>query len=171
MKSLDAPLVNRVANSGLITLRPELWWPQKHIVELDIAPWLFQGLLLREKDFRQQVADCDWSLYQDKVLCVHCSTNAIIPLWAYMLIASRLSGVCADIVLGKTEVYIEKHYMQYIEQMDYEDLKDKKVIVKGCSERPIPTAVYASLAYKLSPVVQSLMFGEACSTVPVMKKK
>jgi hypothetical protein len=171
MDFTEKPLVNRVANSGLITLKPEEWWPQHSIEELDIAPFLFKGLLLKENEFRQFVKDISWHEYQDVILCVHCSTNAIIPLWAYMLVGASAQPFVIDFFVGNSDEYIKKHYATVIRDMDLGAYLGKKVVVKGCGDRVIPQSVYADLGFRLSGVVQSLMFGEACSTVPIYKKK
>lgn len=171
MESLDKPLVNRVAASGLITLKPEEWWPEAPVMELDLAPFLFQGLLLREQEFRQKMKEMDWQPYQDAILCVYCSTDAIIPLWAHMLVASAAKPHVKECFLGNREAFLAYHYRQTIQAMDWSGLKDKKVVVKGCGEKEVPAAAYAALGFQLNGVVQSLMFGEACSTVPIYKNK
>jgi hypothetical protein len=171
MDLIEKPLVNRVANSGLITLKPEEWWPTQPLVELDIAPFLFKGLLLKEVEFRQHIKDIPWHEYQDVILCVHCSTDAIIPLWAYMLVGASARPFVFEFFAGNSDDYIKRHYAAVIRALDVSAYMGKKVVVKGCGDRDLPQTVYADLGFRLSGVVQSLMFGEACSTVPIYKKK
>ncbi len=168
---MDKPLVNRVAKSGLITINLEEYFPKGERMEFDLKDYLFQGLILREKDFRDALKEHDWSVYEGKHVLLHCSTDAIIPMWAYMLVSSYLRDVALSIFQGSTEEFIKHEMLKAIENIREEDFRDQRVILKGCGEKPVPPAAYAALVWKLRPVVKTLMFGEPCSTVPVYKKK
>ncbi len=164
-------LVNRVAESGLITLRPEDWAPKTVPSSLDLKDFLFMQLILREKEFREMLKTHEWSQYKDQPLCVYCSVDALIPNWAYMLITSHASPFCKEIFFGTTEQWISSHLLHSIDTMDTASLKDCSVVIKGCSDTfSIGPEVYMALTQKLIPVVRSLMFGEPCSTVPVYKR-
>ncbi len=166
----DSTLVNRVAASGLITINLEDYFPQKAIVNFDIKEYLFHGLILKEKDFRAAMKQLDWSIYKDKIVLVNCSTDAIIPLWAYMLIENYLIGVVWDTYQGTEEEYLRMHYREAIDRIGVEQYIDKRIVIKGCGDKPVPSYAYAKITNRLMPYVQSLMFGEPCSTVPIYKK-
>lgn len=164
------PLVNKVAQSGLVTINLENYLKQE-ILELDLKDFLFHGLLLKEKDFRHQVNEYDWSAFKNQPVTLFCSTDALIQQWAYMLLASRLMPYTTEIYYGSKEEAETKQIISAIQLLDLEKFKDKKVIVKGCSRKEISDEAYLEITTHLLPVVKSLMFGEACSTVPVYKKK
>ena len=163
-------IVNKVAQSGLLTVDLEDYYPKGRRVQLDLAPQLFMGQILKEKDFRLWIKDEDWSVYQDTYVAVHCSADAIIPVWAYMLVASAIQPSAKKIVLGNLESLETVVYTEIIQNLDVSEFEDKRVIVKGCGKLPVPEAAYVMIAEKLLPVVQSLMYGEACSTVPLYKR-
>jgi len=163
-------IVNRVANSGIINLDLEDFLADISFTEIDLADQLWQGLALREKDFRQWIGENDWSFYQDHVVAVHCSADAIVPAWAYMLISSSLSGIAKRTELGILKSVKEQHALSCISELDQEDFADSRVVVKGCGDEGFSPAVYMALTTKLQPVVKSLMYGEPCSTVPVYKR-
>jgi hypothetical protein len=168
---MEKTLVNKVAESGLITLKPETWVPSTPVASFDLKDYLFHGLILKEQDFRDRLKTIDWSQYKDQVLCVYCSTDAIIPSWAYMLVATYASAFAAQIFYGNSEHYVSSALLRHIEQIDANQYRDQRVIIKGCSDEfPIGPEVYVALTAKLVPVVKSLMFGEPCSTVPVYKR-
>lgn len=162
-------LVNRVANSGLITIDLEKYYPQVDFVAFDLKDYLFKGLILKEKDFRQALKDYDWNSVNNKVLCVYCSADAIIPQWAYMLVASK-ADQALDIHFGNSESWIEKKIIQRIESEDYSEMDQKRIVVKGCGEKGIGPAAYLKIAQRLQPLAQSIMYGEPCSTVPIFKR-
>ena len=164
-------LVNRVANSSLITINLENYFPAGELVEFDLKDYLFKGLILKEKDFRLALKEHDWSSYQDKILLVFCSSDAIIPVWAYMLIASKAQPFARDIFQGDQQAYLKAHYKMAIAQMEISAYQDQRIVIKGCSDKPVPPAAYLELTQKLTPVVKSIMYGEPCSTVPIYKKK
>lgn len=164
-------LVNKVAQSGILTLDMEKMMESTSIVELDISQFLFRGLLLKEKDFRTELKNFDWSIFQDKTVAVHCSTDAIVAQWAYMLVANYLTTVTNNYFFGTKDEVWNSILLQKIKEIQEEEYKDKMVVIKGCGTQPLPDAAYLEIAKKLQPVVKSLMFGEPCSTVPIYKRK
>lgn len=164
-------IINRVAQSGLIQISPADFIPQGERVLLDIKPWLFQELILKEKDFREHIKACNWQQYQQKYVAVHCTADAIIPTWAYMLITSSLEPVAAKIFFGTIEDMVEYLTIENIRNTDFEKFKNQRVVIKGCSDYHFSPAVYMMLTEKLKPIAKSILFGEPCSTVPVYKSK
>ena len=167
---MDQPLINRVANSSLKTINLEDFYPEKEIIEFDLKPMLFKELILKEKDFRAELKEIDWSKYADKIVLVFNSNDAIIPLWAYMLVSSYLSGQATEIFQGSRDEFLKYHYGRKIEEMDVSQYAEERVVIKGCSDKEVPAFAYAAITAKLKPVAQSIMFGEPCSTVPVFKR-
>jgi hypothetical protein len=163
-------IVNKVAASGLITVDLEELYPVGERVSIDIADQLWQGLALREKDFRTWIQSNDWSIYQGKHVAVFCSVDAIIPAWAYMLVASALSDYATTIVHGNAAELEKVLFRNMIDSLNVNEYRDKRCVVKGCSNLPVPQSAYAHLVVKLRPVARSIMFGEPCSTVPVYKR-
>ncbi len=161
---------NKVSASSLLTLDLEEWYPESDVMELDIASLLVEGLLLREKDFRAFIAENDWSKYQDKHVALFCSTDAIIPRWAWMLLSTSLHPFAKTIVFGNAQTLVEELYRQKIADFNVEAYRDQRVVIKGCSKKPVPVQAYVQLTARLSPVVKSIMYGEPCSTVPVFKR-
>ncbi len=164
------PLVNRVANSGIEVFNLEDHYPVQPIVEIDLKQFLFKELILREKEFRTALKEIDWNNYQDKIVLVYQSNDAIIPIWAYMLINNYLTGKASYIYNGSQEEYLIHYYTNLIAKLDSEKYDEKRVVIKGCSNKPVPAAAYAALTSKLKPYAQSIMFGEPCSTVPIFKR-
>ena len=163
-------IVNRVAASPLVSLDLETYYPKGERLVYDLKDNLFQEMILKEKDFREFVKNHDWSSYEGKYVAIHCSVEAIVPTWAYMLIASKLESFAKDIVFGD-ETDLEDYLMRKaIENINGADFKDAKVVVKGCGDLPIGESAYVDLTKKLTPFVSSLMFGEPCSTVPIYKR-
>jgi hypothetical protein len=163
-------LVNKVAESGIITINLEQYFPKATIVVFDLKDYLFHGLILKEKEFREALKQLDWSVYQEKTVLITCSSDAIIPLWAYMLVASNLSGIAVDLYHGTEEEYLNMHYHTALNQLDLTQYKDKRIVIKGCSDKPVPAYAYAKITSLLKPYAQSIMFGEPCSTVPIFKR-
>ncbi|WP_116106837.1 DUF2480 family protein [Lewinella sp. IMCC34191] len=163
-------MVNKVAASGLITLKLEEYWPEQALVSFDLKDYLFMELILKEKDFREAIKDHDFSQYEGKTLLVFCSADAIIPAWAYMLVAASAAPYAADIYQGTEEEYLRDHYRRVIRQFDPADYAGQRIVVKGCGERDVPPAAYLEVTSILRPVAKSIMFGEPCSTVPVYKQ-
>jgi len=168
---MDAPIVNRVANSGIITLNLENYFPDNDFVVLDIKDYLFKELILKEKDFRTALKEYDWSSIKDKILLVYCSSDAIIPVWAFMLVGAYAAPFAAEVYQGTETEYLKTHYNKIIQELDVESYKDQRIVIKGCSNKPVPPSAYSDLTYKLQPTVRSIMYGEPCSTVPIYKRK
>lgn len=164
-------IINRVANSSLVTFNLEDFYPREKSVVLDISNWLFEGYILKEKEFRAYIDTHDWEQYTNTNVAIFCSTDAIVPGWAYMLVASQLQPFAKQIVQGNLEHLTTILYQTIITALDVSAYKDKMVIIKGCSNKPVPPNAYLWLTAKLQPVVKSIMYGEACSSVPLYKRK
>lgn len=164
-------IINRVANSKLITLDLEDYYPKGLRVTFDIKDWLWEGLVLREKEFRNQVSEHDWSQYQDSYVALKCSSDAIIPGWAFMLLSLQLQPYAKKVVVGDLENLETSIYQDVISKLDLSTFKNKPIIIKGCSNKPVPQNAYIMLISKLRPLAKSIMYGEACSSVPLYKKK
>ncbi|HDZ14525.1 hypothetical protein LCGC14_0819580 [marine sediment metagenome] len=171
MEQASEPILNRVAQSKIITFNLEDYFLEGKRISLDIKNWLYEGLILREKDFREALDKHDWSQYQDAYIAMHCSSDAIIPGWAYMLIATKLEPYAAKILQGDLTQLETSIYQTVIEALDVSEFKDRLVIIKGCTNKPVPPNAYLLITQKLQPVVKSLMYGEACSSVPLFKRK
>jgi len=168
---MNETLVNKVADSGLVSLDPADFYPSETIKLFDLKDHLFMGLILKEKDFRSALQNTDWQQYKDIAVGIVCSTDAIIPLWAYMLVASSLEPVASFIMKGNEEQVRESLFLRNISAMSPENYTDQRIVVKGCGEKVIPESVYVALTHLLRPFAKSIFFGEPCSTVPVFKKK
>ena len=168
---MDQEIVNKVANSGLITIDLEELVDKGERVALDIKDQLFQGLLLREKDFRNFIAEHNWEQYRDKHVAVFCSTDAILPKWAFMLMAQALQPFAASVVYGSVEQLETMLYQKALAEINAEEYRDKRIVIKGCGDKDVPTFAYVELTRILTPVAKSIMYGEPCSTVPVFKRK
>jgi len=166
----EKPLVNRVAESGLITLNLEDFFPAGEIAFFDLKGYLFMELILKEKDFREALKAHDWSQYQDKILLIHCSADAIIPVWAYMLVTAYARPFAKDIFSGTKEAYYDAAFLRALAGLDARQYEGKRIVIKGCSHQPVPPAAYLELTRLLLPYAQSIFYGEPCSTVPVYKK-
>lgn len=165
-------IVNKVAQSGLVTLNLEQFLPQADsYAGLDIAPFLFKGMILREKDFRAALPELDWSVYEGKQVAVYCSADAIIPMWAYMLLAVYLQQCKATAHHCSLDQLKEKLMLQNIANLDVSTYTDGRLVIKGCGDIPLPESAFLAISERLIPVVKSLMYGEPCSTVPVYKKR
>lgn len=162
---------NKVAESGIITLNLESYYPTDPIKLFDIKDYLFMGLILREKDFRAALKEQDWSVYENQLVGIVCSADAIIPLWAYMLIVSYLQPVAKFVALGNEARIRNQWLLKNIDSIDTDAFTDARVVIKGCGDIPVSEEAYAQISLKLLPVVKSLMYGEPCSTVPVYKRK
>ncbi len=168
---MEGEIVNRVANSKLKTIDLEDFYPSGKRVLFDISDWLYEGLLLKEKDFRAQAQNYDWQQHRDNYVALTCSTEAIIPSWAYLLITSYLHPYAKKIAVGNLELLETLIFQEIIHEIDIAEYKDLPVIIKGCTNKPIPESAYVLLISKLQSQVKSLMYGEACSFVPIIKNK
>lgn len=164
-------LVNKIANSKLITIKLEDYFPDRNWAIFDIKNYLFRELILREKDFRESLEIFDWENIEGKDLIVTCSVEAIIPTWAYMLIAVKAREKTASVFFGTEKEYILSWYREWMKSFDFSQYKDGLTVLKGCSEKPVPSEVYGEFSVRLSQHAKSIMFGEPCSTVPVFKRK
>lgn len=164
-------LVNRVAQSSLVTLDLQKHYPTEPIIEYDIKQDLFKEMILKERDFRKSLKDKDWSEYQGAVVCVFCSVDAVIPMWAYMMITSYLEDYAHTVYAGTKQDYVRHQMRKNLDEIDWNQYEDGKIILRGCSDQPLPPDVYLYATKKLRPLVSSLMFGEACSAVPIYKRR
>jgi hypothetical protein len=168
---MSEEIVNRVANSKLVVVDLEDYYPKGKRILFDIKDWLYEGIVLREKEFRAHVNLQDWSQYKDAYVALTCSTDAIIPSWAYMLVTMYLEPFAKKVLIGDLEQLEVSLYQTIIENLDTEMFKGKPLIIKGCSNKPVPANAYILLSQKLKPIAQSIMYGEACSSVPLFKKR
>lgn len=168
---MSEPFVNKVAESGLITLDLETWYPKEETAVFDLKDYLFMGMILKEKDYREALKSTDWSIYQDKNIALTCSADAIIPVWAWMLAATYLQPVAKEIVMGDEKELHKQLFIKNIAAINVDEYADKRVVIKGCGETPIGDFIYMEITKRLRPVVKSIMYGEPCSTVPVYKKR
>lgn len=167
---MPTKIVNRVANSQLKTIDLEELYPQGTRVVIDIKKWLFQELILKEAEFREHLKNYNWEQYKNQYVALNCSSDAIIPSWAFMLITTYVSPFAKKVVVGNISSLETSIYQDIIADFNIEDYKNKPVIIKGCANKPIPETAYIQLIEKLQPIVKSIMFGEACSTVPLFKR-
>jgi hypothetical protein len=164
-------IINRVANSKLITVDLEDYYPNGERVIFDLKDWLFEEIVLKEKEFRAHVEQHNWSQYQDKYVAITCSSDAIVPAWAFMLVSISLHPFTKYNIIGNLEDLESALYQNIIESLNVSEYLDKPVIIKGCSKKPVPQKAYSMIISKLKPVAKSIMFGEACSNVPLFKRK
>lgn len=169
--NVSEEIINKVAQSGLLNLDLEDYYPREEIIVFDLKPLLFMEMILKEKDFRAALQSIDWSSYQDKILAVTCTADAIIPAWAYMLVAVAAEPYAKNIVFGNRKTALQQALLTNLRSIDINQFTDKRVIVKGCGDLSIEGFAYMEIARLLRPVVKSILYGEACSNVPVYKKK
>ncbi|MEZ4886076.1 MAG: DUF2480 family protein [Chitinophagales bacterium] len=163
-------IVNRVAQSGILTLNLEDFYPKKEMVLFDIKNYLYMELMLKEKEFRTSLKELDWSIYENQHVAITCTTDAIVPIWAYMLIAAYLEPIAASMVFGDLELLKTLLFDKALGKINPEDYRDKRVVVKGCGDKAVPISAYVEITRLLKPVVKSIMYGEPCSTVPIYKQ-
>jgi hypothetical protein len=164
-------IINKVANSGLVSLDLEKYIPAGEIVRFDLKDHLFMGMILKEKDFREALKNLDWSVYQDKFVAITCSADAIIPLWAYMLVSSSLQPVAKDIYVGDEKEMYKFIFLKNLSAINPSEFEGQRIVVKGCGDKEVESYAYAEITKILRPVTRSIMYGEPCSTVPVYKSK
>ncbi len=164
-------IINKVAQSGLITFNLEDYYDTHERVIFDIKDCLFMGLILKEKDFREFIKLHDWEQYRNRNVAILCSADAIVPTWAYMLIASKLNGLANYFIFGSLAELENSLFLNKLANLDVEQFRDQKMVIKGCSNLPVPVSAYVEISRLLLPVVSSIMYGEPCSTVPVFKRK
>lgn len=168
---MEELIENKVDKSGLITISLDEFYVEGERILIDLKDLLFEGLILREKDIREFIKNENWEKYQYKFVAIYCSADAIIPMWSYMLIASALEPYAKKIVFGDLKELEAQLFINEIEKLEIEKYKNERVIIKGCGKIPTPEAAFVAITTKLRPVVKSLMFGEACSTVPIYKSR
>jgi hypothetical protein len=167
---MSEEIKNKVANSVLEVFDLEDYYPIGTRTQIDISKWLYEGFLLKEKDFREALKNHDWTQYQGHFVAIHCSTDAIIPAWASILVASHVLPFVGKAVLGNLSDLETSMYQELLSKIDYSVYKDKPVIIKGCSKKPVPESAYILAIQHLQPVAKSIMYGEACSAVPLFKR-
>jgi len=168
---MDDSIINKVSQSSLSEIDLEHYYPKGEVNTFDLKEYLFMGLILKEKDFREALKLVDFSVYKDKLVAVNCSADAIIPVWAYMLVASYLQPIAKDIVFGDETFLHKTLFLKNINTINPEEFTDKRVVVKGCGDLTIGEFAYLEITKLLRPVAKSIMYGEPCSTVPIYKKK
>ena len=164
-------IINKVANSVLEVFDLEDYYPEGRRVQIDISKWLYEGFLLKEKDFREALKNEDWSQYQNQFVAIHCATDAIIPAWATILVTVYVAPFAKKVVSGNIQDLETALYQEILSTIDYTAYQDKPIIIKGCSKKPVPESAYVMAAQKLQPFAKSIMYGEACSAVPLYKSK
>lgn len=167
---MENEIVNKVSQSGIITIDLEAFYPEGERILFDIKNLLFQGLILREKDFREYLKNENWNKYRDKYVALTCSADAIVPTWAYMLLATQMEPVAKRVVFGDLETLETVLYNDILSNLNINDYKDARVVIKGCGDLPVPKSAYVQITSLLRPVAKSIMYGEPCSTVPLYKK-
>jgi hypothetical protein len=168
---MEEVIINKVAQSALVTLDLEEFYPKEELVLFDLKSYLFMGLILKEKEYREALKNLDWNVYQNKNVAITCSTDAIIPLWAYMLAVTYLQPFAKEIVFGNEKEVFNILFSKNIEKIDVKEFEGKRVVIKGCGDKKIPESAYVAITKILRPVVKSIMYGEPCSTVPIFKRK
>lgn len=163
-------IINKVAESGLITFNLEEYYPKGETKVFDLKEFLFMGLILKEKDYRTALQSFDWSGFENKNVCITCSADAIIPVWAFMLAASYLQPIAKSIVFGNEKKMIETLLLENLKAIKLDEFTDKRVVIKGCGDIEIPEAAYVTITNMFRPIAKSIMYGEPCSTVPIYKK-
>lgn len=169
--TMSEPFVNKVAESGLITIDLETYYPKEEVAVFDMKDHLFMQMILKEKDFREALKNLDWSVFSNKNVALTCSADAIIPVWAWMLVATYLQPVAKEIVMGDEKELHKNLFLKNLSAINVNEFTDKRVVIKGCGETPIADYVYMEITKLLRPVAKSIMYGEPCSTVPVYKKR
>ena len=163
-------IINKVANSALVVFDLEDYYPNGIRTQIDISQWLFEGFLLREKDFRESLKNHDWSQYENHYVAIHCATDAIVPAWASILVTIYVAPFAKKAVLGTINDLNTALYQEILNQIDYSQYQDKPLILKGCSQKPVPESAYVFAVQQLQKFAKSIMYGEACSAVPLFKK-
>ena len=163
-------IINKVASSSLEVFDLEDYYPNGIRMQIDLSQWLYEGFLLKEKDFREALKNHDWSQYQNHLVAIHCSTDAILPAWASILVTTYVSTYAKKVVLGTINDLETSLYQEILSKIDYTQYQDKPIILKGCSKKPVPESAYIIAIQELQKFAKSVMYGEACSAVPLFKK-
>jgi hypothetical protein len=165
------PITNRVAESEIAVFNLDNLWDDRPVTELDIKPFLVKGLMLKEKPFREDVRNHDWEQYDGHHVAIYCSTDAIVPTWGYMLIASKLEGIAASVTFGQADEAVRDYYVRALEEQDWSAYEDRPVVIKGCGSDRVPDVAYLVATQKLQTVARKLMYGEPCSSVPIWRRQ
>jgi hypothetical protein len=168
---MEEEIINKVAQSSIVILDLEKFFPEGETAVFDLKDHLFMGLILKEKDYREALKNLDWKIFENKNVAITCSADAIIPVWAYMLAATYLQPVALDVIFGNEKFLHEVLFLKNLWKIDPKEYEGKRVVVKGCGEKKIPDAAYVEITKKLKPVAKSIMYGEPCSTVPLYKQR
>ena len=168
---MEEVMTNKVSESGIITLNLEDYYPREEIMLFDLKDYLFMGLILKEKDFREALKNLDLAPYTNKNIALTCTADAVIPMWAYMLVSSYLQPVAKEVVFGNIDFLQQTLFLKNIAAINTSNYADKRVVIKGCGDLPVSETAYVAITQLLRPVVKSIMYGEPCSTVPIYKKK
>jgi hypothetical protein len=164
-------IINKVAESGLVTLDLKNYFPRGEVAVFDMKDHLFMGMVLKEKDFREALKNMNWEKYRDRNVAITCTADAVVPVWAYMLVASALTGIARDFVMGDEKELHRTLFLKNLSAINISEFADKRMVIKGCGDTPIGEFAYTEITKLLRPVAKSIMYGEPCSTVPVYKKK
>lgn len=167
---MEEVIINKVAQSTLVTLDLEKFYPKEELVLFDLKNYLFMELILKEKEYRDSLKNLDWSIYQNKNVAITCSADAIIPLWAYMLAVTYLQPFATEILFGNEKEVFNILFLKNVEKLNVKEFEQKRVVIKGCGEKKIPESAYVAITKMLRPIVKSIMYGEPCSTVPIFKE-
>lgn len=167
---MEDVIVNKVAESGLITIDLEQYYPKEETAVFDMKDYLFMGLILKEKEYREALKNIDWNIYKNKNICITCTADAVIPVWAYMLAATYLQPVAKEMVFGNEDFLHRTLFLKNLSAINPNNFADKRVVIKGCGDKSISETAYVEITKLLRPVVKSIMYGEPCSTVPIYKK-
>lgn len=168
---MEEVLINKVAESGLITIDPEQYYPKEQTAVFDLKDYLFMGLILKEKEFREALKNIDWNIYKDKNVCITCTQDAVIPMWAYMLATTYLQPIAREVIFGDEDFLHKTLFLKNLSTLNINEYANKRVVIKGCGDKTISEAAYVEITKLLRPVVKSIMYGEPCSTVPIYKKR
>jgi hypothetical protein len=168
---MSEPIVNKVAESALVTIDLETFLPKEQPLVFDLKEYLFMGLILKEKEFREALRTTDWEVFKNKTVLVTCSADAIVPVWAYMLIASYLQPQTNRLFMENKEQWRKRELLEAIRNTDVNEYAGKRIVIKGCGDEPIPEEAYLEITKKIQPAAKSIMYGEPCSTVPIYKQK
>lgn len=167
---MEDVIVNKIAESGLITIDLEEYYPKEETAVFDMKDYLFMGLILKEKEYREALKNIDWNIYKNKNVCITCTADAVIPMWAYMLAATYLQPVAKEMVFGNEDFLHRTLFLKNLSAINPNNFADKRVVIKGCGDKSISETAYVEITKLLRPVVKSIMYGEPCSTVPIYKK-
>ena len=168
---MDDVIINKVANSGLVTIDLEDFLPKEKVEAFDLKEHLFKGLILKEKDFREALKNFDWEIYRNRYVAITCTADAIIPLWAYMLVTAYVQPIAKDVYAGTVEEMKKYVCLKNMSTIKFEEFAGQRIIVKGCGDQQVDSTIYAEITKQLRPLAKSIMYGEACSNVPIFKSR